>query len=149
MCKYNQPQKLRNAPQSVSSLLTSIPLTILGLLLHVYDSWQGRHGWINGFLHNMWPLLTRYHSPLHCDLRGNIGLCHCRWCPVHSNEDIERYDGSKSQGIHILGVIKREIIGSSSGCWDERREGICLPTLLFQHLSVASSSKTDDARKPE
>ena len=31
-------QKLRNAPQSVSSLLTCIPLTILGLLLHVYDS---------------------------------------------------------------------------------------------------------------
>ena len=27
-------QKLRNAPQSVSSLLTSTPLTILGLMLH-------------------------------------------------------------------------------------------------------------------
>ena len=37
--EYNQPSETerRNAPQSVSSLLTSIPLTILDLLLHVYD----------------------------------------------------------------------------------------------------------------
>ena len=70
-------QKLRNAPQPVSSLLTSIPLTIIGLLLHVYDSRQGRRGWINGFLHNMWPLLTRYHSPLHCDWCCSIDHCHC------------------------------------------------------------------------
>ena len=120
-------QKLRNLPQSVSSLLTSIAPTIRGLLLHVYDSRQGRHGWINEFL-PMWPLLTRYHSPRNCHWCCSIDIYHCRWwCPVYWNEAIERYDTSRSQWIHISGVMQSELSGSSSGVWDEWREGICLP----------------------
>ena len=62
-------QKLRNAPQSVSSLLTSIPLIILGLLLHVYDSRQERRGWtryVDGTsTSEVTPVTIRYIHPPH------------------------------------------------------------------------------------
>ena len=60
--------------------------------------------------------------------------------------DIERYDGSISQRIHTPGVIQKKKSLAARLEFEMNEEKVSVnPRLLFQRLSVATSTKTDGA----
>ena len=112
--------------------------------MHVYDPRQARRGWLTNFFTTCGLFSPDTTLICHCHWCYSFVLFHCRWCSVYWTENIERYDGSKSQWMHIPSAkplaarLEIEVNGEKVSV---------NPQLLFQRLCVATSTKRDEARQ--